>query len=81
MKASIATFAAVAALVFAAPAGADQGAPGTTFPEQPPAPVPGCAAVLSNPGTWPGGAAGANFSGTASAITAGLVTDACAVGG
>jgi hypothetical protein len=77
MKASIATFAAVAALVFAAPAGADQGAPGTTFPEQPPAPVPGCAAVLSNPGT----AAGANFSGTASAITAGLVTDACAVGG
>jgi hypothetical protein len=69
---------AIAALVGAAPALGDAGAPGTTFPEQPGTAVQGaCAAVTSNPGTGPGGAAGANFSPTAGAITSGLITDAC----
>jgi hypothetical protein len=68
---------AAAALAAAGSAAADTGAPGTTFPEQPPAPVPGCAAVLSNPGTQVGGVAGMHFSGTANAITSGLVADAC----
>jgi hypothetical protein len=72
MRLSIASLAAFAALVSAVPASADQGAPGTTFPEQPPALVPGCAAVLSNPGTQLGGVAGTHLSGTANAITLGL---------
>jgi hypothetical protein len=71
MKRSLASLAGAAALVFAAPAGADSGAPGTTFPEQPPAPVPGCAAVLSTPEF------GEHLSATAGAITTGLVVDAC----
>jgi hypothetical protein len=69
--------AAIAAMVTAAPAAADRGAPGQTFPEQPPSPAPGCAAVLSNPGTSIGGVAGTHFSARADAITMGLLTDAC----
>ncbi len=68
---------AAAALASAGSAAADPGAPGTTFPEQPPQPVPGCAAVLSNPGTQLGGVAGTHHSATADAITLGLVVDAC----
>ncbi len=68
---------AIAALVGAAPALGDAGAPGTTFPEQPGTAVQGgCAAVTSNPGTGPNGAAG-HFSPTAAAITSGLIADAC----
>ena len=65
---------AVAALaVAAAPATADPGAPGTTFPEQPGAhPSAACSAVLSNPGTM-----SAPLSATAAAITEGLIADAC----
>jgi hypothetical protein len=70
-------FLAVAVLASAAPATADQGAPGTTFPEQPPQPIPGCAAVLSNPGTQIGGVAGTHHSATADVITLSLVFDAC----
>jgi hypothetical protein len=68
---------AIAALVGASPAAADRGAPGQTFPEQPPSPAPGCAAVLSNPGTSLGGVAGTHFSDEADAITSGLLADAC----
>ncbi|HEY3183703.1 MAG TPA: hypothetical protein VGJ77_12760 [Gaiellaceae bacterium] len=68
---------AVAALVGAGSAFADPGPPGSTYPEQPGSHnAGGCAAVTSNPGTGPGGAAG-HMSPTAGAITAGLVTDAC----
>jgi hypothetical protein len=65
---------AIAALaVAAAPAGADRGAPGTTFPEQPGAHnLTACSAVLSNPG-----ATTAPVSATAEAITTGLITDVC----
>ncbi len=80
MKGFIASLVVAAALLCAAPAGADQSAPGTTFPEQPPAPVPGCAAVVSNPGTGVGSVTGAHLSGTAGAITAGLLADACSGG-
>lgn len=69
--------AAIAALVGAGPAAADPGAPGQTFPEQPPSPAPGCSAVLSNPGTSIGGVAGTHFSARADSITAGLLADAC----
>ena len=56
---------------------ADAGAPGSTFPEQPGMHTQtACAAVLSNPGTGAGGAAG-HMSATAGAITTGLVVDAC----
>lgn len=69
---------ATAALLGAAPAFADAGAPGTTYPEQPGSHnAGGCAAVTSNPGSGPGGAAGQHSSPTAAAITAGLLTDAC----
>lgn len=62
--------------VAAAPALADRGAPGTTFPEQPGGNVQtGCAAVLSNPG-----ATTAPASPTATAITTGLLQDACSPG-
>lgn len=65
---------AVAALaVAAAPAGADPGAPGTTFPEQPGAhPSAACSAVLSI-----SGATTAPRSTTAAAITESLIADAC----
>jgi hypothetical protein len=65
---------AAAAFASAGPAAA---APGTNFPEQPPQPVPGCAAVLSNPGTQLGGVAGTHHSAVADAITLALVADAC----
>jgi hypothetical protein len=68
---------AIAALVCAGSAVADPGAPGSTFPEQPPQPAPGCAAVLGNPGTEFGGVAGVHFSATANAILTALVADAC----
>ncbi|MGH2658972.1 MAG: hypothetical protein ACRDHS_04725 [Actinomycetota bacterium] len=61
--------------VFAGPpatwALADQGSPGTTFPEQPGGNVAtGCQAVISAPGEGPG-------SPVAQAITTGLLEDAC----
>jgi hypothetical protein len=66
--------AALALLVTAAsPAFADQGAPGSTFPEQPGTNVStGCTAILTGPqqGT-------ANNSDTAFAIQSGLFADAC----
>ncbi len=50
---------------------ADQGPPGTTFPEQPGANIAtGCQAVISAPGEGPG-------SSVAQAITTGLLEDAC----
>jgi hypothetical protein len=59
--------------VTAAPALADPGAPGTTFPEQPGSnPEAGCAALVSNRG-----ALSAPRSPTAFAITNGLFGDAC----
>ena len=65
---------AVAALaVTAAPAGADRGAPGTTFPEQPGSHnAAACSAILSNPG-----ATTAPRSAGADAITTGIFFDAC----
>ncbi|HEY3194644.1 MAG TPA: hypothetical protein VGK42_05365 [Candidatus Dormibacteraeota bacterium] len=61
-------------LVSVAPANADAGSPGSTFPEQPGTNLAaGCNAVLSNPGTG----AGVPASPTAGAITGGLVADAC----
>ncbi len=72
---------AVAALVGAAPAVADPGAPGSTYPEQPGTHnQAGCAAVTSNPGTGVGGQAGQSMSPRAGSITSGLLADAC-VGG
>jgi len=66
--AALALFAAVAS-----PAAADQGPPGSTFPEQPGTNVAtGCAAVLANTGTGE-----ANMSAGATAITTGLIVDAC----
>jgi hypothetical protein len=73
MKRISAALAVAALAVAAAPAAADRGAPGTTFPEQPLAhPAAACAAVLSNPGTTT-----APLSATAEAITTGLISDAC----
>jgi hypothetical protein len=61
----------------ASPAFADQGSPGSTFPEQPGAnPDTGCAAVLANTGTGI-----SNDSDTAFAIQTGLILDACLVVG
>jgi hypothetical protein len=58
---------------------ADQGAPGSTYPEQPGSNVQnGCQAVSTNPGTSTGGPAQTNQSDTAAGITGGLFTDACA---
>ena len=66
--AALALFAAVAS-----PAAADQGPPGSTFPEQPGTNVAtGCDAVLANTGTGE-----ANLAAMANAITTGLITDAC----
>jgi hypothetical protein len=73
MKRISAALAVAALAVAAAPATADRGAPGTTFPEQPGAhPAAACSAVLSNPG-----ATTAPLSATAGAITTGLLSDAC----
>ena len=74
MKRVVSAALAVAALaVTAAPAGADRGAPGTTFPEQPGShPSMACAAIGSNPGTTT-----APRSARADAITTGLFVDAC----
>jgi len=73
MKRLSAALAVAALAVAAAPAGADQGAPGATFPEQPtPHIATGCSAVLANTGTGL-----ANMSPGAVAITSGLITDAC----
>jgi hypothetical protein len=57
---------------------ADQGAPGSTFPEQPGGNVQsGCQSVSTNPGTADGGPAQTNQSDTAGGITQGLFADAC----
>jgi len=59
--------------VTTAPALADPGAPGTTFPEQPGSqPQTGCAALSLN-----SGALSAPRAGMAFAITNGLLDDAC----
>jgi len=64
-------------LVSMAPAYADSGSPGSTFPEQPGTNVANaCNSVLSNPGTGTGGAA-SHDSATAASITGGLIVDAC----
>jgi hypothetical protein len=66
--AALALFAATAS-----PALADQGSPGSTFPEQPGTNVAtGCGAVLTNTGT-----AVSNESDVAFAIQSGLIADAC----
>jgi hypothetical protein len=72
----IATALAIAALaVTAAPASADRGAPGTTFPEQPGTNnAQGCAAVATS------GAVDAPRSTRAGTIVTGLFLDACPVG-
>jgi hypothetical protein len=77
MKRLMMTVASAAVMgIAAAPALADRGVPGTTFPEQPGANVQrGCAAVLSNPG-----ATTAPASPTATAIVTGLIQDACPPG-
>ena len=57
----------------AAPASADRGSPGSTFPEQPGTHVTnGCDSVLANAGTGM-----ANMSATANGIATGLIIDAC----
>jgi hypothetical protein len=54
------------------------GPPGTNFPEQPGDNVANaCAAVVSNPGSGPGGAAMTNASPTALAIVNAMLIDAC----
>jgi hypothetical protein len=66
--AALALFAAAAA-----PASADRGSPGSTFPEQPGANVAaGCAAILGGPGQGP-----INNADIAFAIQSGLIADAC----
>jgi hypothetical protein len=59
----------------AGPALADAGAPGTTFPEQPP--PAGCEAVTTNPGTGIGGTSSLHAADIARNIQAGLIVDAC----
>jgi hypothetical protein len=66
---------AAALAVGAGPALADAGAPGTTFPEQPP--PAGCDGVLTNPGTGPGGTSSLHAADIARNIQAGLIVDAC----
>jgi len=82
MKRRLAAGAAALALFAAAasPALADQGSPGTTFPEQPGNnPQTGCQALFTNPGTGPTGPALPNASPTpAGGIVVGNFTDACA---
>jgi hypothetical protein len=70
LLAGVATLALMAAA--AAPASADRGSPGSTFPEQPGNVENGCNAVLANTGTGV-----ANMSDTAFGITSGLIVDAC----
>lgn len=71
-----AAFAVAALAVTSAPAGADRGAPGTTFPEQPGThPSTACFAVDSNPG-----ATTAPRSARAAAISTGVFVDACVPG-
>ena len=74
MKRAITFSATVAvAAIFAGPALADPGAPGTTFPEQPGAhPQAACAAIVSN-----SRALSAPRSATAFEITNGILSDAC----
>ena len=74
MKRRLIGILAFAALLAAAPgaAWADAGEPGTTFPEQPGSNVQtACTAVTTGPSM------GENASPVASAITSGLVLDAC----
>jgi hypothetical protein len=72
------TVAATIALTASGSALADQGAPGTTFPEQPGSHAQtACQTIAANPGTGTGGAAATHESGTAGAIMTGLYTDAC----
>ena len=82
MKRRLAAGAAALALfaTAASPALADQGSPGTTFPEQPDNnPQTGCQALFTNPGTGPTGPALPNASRTpAGGIVVGNFTDACA---
>jgi hypothetical protein len=60
----------------ASPAFADQGSPGSTFPEQPGTHVAtGCNAILTGPGQGP-----SRNSDVAFAIQTGLFTDACSPG-
>jgi hypothetical protein len=66
---------AAALAVGAGPALADAGAPGTTFPEQPP--LAGCDAVTTNPGTGTGGTSSLHVADIAANIQAGLIVDAC----
>jgi hypothetical protein len=66
---------AAALAVGAGPALADAGAPGTTFPEQPP--PAGCEAVTTNPGTGTGGTSSLHVADIAANIQAGLIVDAC----
>ncbi len=66
--------ASIALLALPAPALADAGGPGTTFPEQPGANLANaCAAVVAAPAV--GG--GTSNNATANAITQGLLADAC----
>jgi hypothetical protein len=79
MKRRLAAGAAALALfaTAASPAFADQGAPGTTYPEQPgDHNQTGCEALATNPGTGQGPAL-TNASPTAIAIVGPLYTDAC----
>ena len=67
-----------AALMIATAGAALAGPPGTNFPEQPGNNVQNaCTAVLSNPGSGPGGPAMTNASPTALVIVNALVVDAC----
>jgi hypothetical protein len=78
MKRRLAAGAAALALfaTAASPAFADQGAPGTTYPEQPgDHNQAGCDALVTNPGTGP--TALTNASPSAVAIVVPLFTDAC----
>jgi hypothetical protein len=57
------------------------GPPGTNFPEEPGSNVANaCAAVVSNPGSGPGGAAMTNASPNALVIVNALFIDACVEG-
>ena len=70
--------ASLLAAVAAAPAAADRGSPGTTFPEKPGTNVlDACTSVNGNPGTGIGGVVEQNISPTAGAIVAGILSDAC----
>ena len=73
MKRISAALAVAAIAVSAAPAAADRGAPGSTFPEQPGDNVQGgCAAILASPAQGL-----ANRAPVANTITLALFNDAC----